>query len=355
MQKRIKKIRENMKTKEIEAFLIDAAKNCFYASGFSGTACRILLTPENNYLLTDGRYIEQAEEETTGYNLIEVKEKQLERIRELLEKEKVKELGFESNRVSYQQFTQYQDKLEDIKLKPVKNLVEEIRQIKEETELETMKEAISITDQAFVHILDFIKEGITEREIALELEMFMKENGGSENSFKFIVASGRRSALPHGVATDKKIEKGDFITMDFGTVYQGYCSDMTRTVVLGEPSLKQVEIYELVLEANRRVIAEIKAGMSCKEADQLARDLFREAGYVDKFKHSLGHGLGIEIHENPRLSYKSEQELKAGMVVTDEPGLYFPDWGGVRIEDNLLITDKGCQVLTKSAKDLIIL
>jgi Xaa-Pro aminopeptidase len=183
----------------------------------------------------------------------------------------------------------------------------------------------------------------------------MKRKGGEKNAFDFIVASGKRGALPHGVASNKIIEKGDLVTIDFGTVYQGYHSDITRTVAVGEPAAELKEIYQIVLEAQQKVIAKIKAGMECIEADKIARDMIAEAGYKDNFGHGLGHGLGLEIHEGPRLSYTSDSSLKSGMVVTDEPGIYVSGLGGVRIEDDLLITEAGCEVLNSAPKELIIL
>jgi len=252
-------------------------------------------------------------------------------------------------------YQKLKEKLDLDSLNPEESLVEELRIIKDESEIEKIKKAVEIADQGFQFLIDFIEPGKSEKEVALELEFFMKRQGGEANAFDFIVASGKRGALPHGVASEKKIELGDLVTIDFGTVYQGYHSDITRTLAVGEPTAKLRDIYELVLTAQEKVIAEIKAGMDCFDADKIARDFIAEAGYKDNFGHGLGHGVGLEIHEAPRLSYTSEAVLKAGMVVTDEPGIYVSGLGGVRIEDDLLITESGCEVLNSAPKELIIL
>jgi len=252
-------------------------------------------------------------------------------------------------------YQKLKEKLDVDSLNPLESLVEELQMIKDQAEIEKIKKAVEIADQGFQFLIDFIKPGKSEKEVALELEFFMKRQGGEANAFDFIVASGKRGALPHGVASEKKIEIGDLVTIDFGTVYQGYHSDITRTLAVGEPSASLRDIYELVLTAQQKVIAEIKAGMDCFDADKIARDFIAEAGYKDNFGHGLGHGVGLEIHEAPRLSYTSKDVLKAGMVVTDEPGIYVSGLGGVRIEDDLLITESGCEVLNSATKELVIL
>jgi Xaa-Pro aminopeptidase len=355
MKNRIEKAREMMEEKGLDGFLVEKAVNRFYLTGFTGTAGRVLFTPENNYFITDFRYTEQANSQTDGYKIIEINRKVPEKLAKILKEDGVTKLGFEGKDVSYHTYQNYKKKLgENITLKSTKDMIQKIRLIKEESEINKIKKAVEITDKAFEHILDYIDTDKTERDIALELEHFMKRQGAEKNAFDFIVASGKRSSLPHGVASSKKIEHGDFITMDFGTYYQGYCSDMTRTIVVGEASQKQRDIYNKVLEAHNKVIEKIKPGMNGKEVDALARDIIKEAGYEDNFGHGLGHGIGVEVHEGPRASYTSEDELKPGMLVTDEPGIYIPDWGGVRIEDDLLITEKGCKPLNSSPKELTV-
>ncbi|MBE3570312.1 MAG: aminopeptidase P family protein, partial [Bacillales bacterium] len=218
-----------------------------------------------------------------------------------------------------------------------------------------LKEAADIADAAFKHILDFIKPGITELEVANELEFFMRKCGATSSSFDTIIASGKRSALPHGVASEKIIEKGDLVTLDYGALYKGYVSDITRTVAVGEPSADLKNIYQIVLEAQLLAVEKIKPGMTGKEADAIARNYIEEKGFGDQFGHSLGHGIGLEVHERPLLSMRSDMVLQPGMVVTVEPGIYVHGLGGVRIEDDTIITSSGNETITHSTKELIIL
>ncbi|MFW6268912.1 MAG: M24 family metallopeptidase [Bacillota bacterium] len=355
MRERIKRVRQEMEERGIDGLLIDKGENRFYLTGFTGTAGRVLFTPEKNYFITDFRYTEQAREQTDGYEIKEFNKDITQNIGEILKDDGVKELGFETEVISYSKYKEYNEHFY-CELVPTKKIIERLRLKKEDKEIEEIRKAIDITDLAFSHIMDFIEPGVSEREVALELEFFMKKKGAEKNAFDFIVASGARSSLPHGVASDKRIEEGDFVTLDFGCFYNGYCSDMTRTIVVGEASDKQKEIYNLVLRAHYKVIDEIKPGMSYKEADNLARTIISEAGYGDNFGHGLGHGIGIEVHEGPRLSYTAQDgKLEPGMIVTDEPGIYLSEWGGVRIEDDLLITENGCKPLNNSPKKLIIL
>ncbi len=355
MKDRIKRVRQKMQEDGLDAFLIDSPENRFYLTGFTGTAGKVLFTPEKNFFLTDFRYTEQARKQILDYHILEIKQKFEEELVKLVKDEKVKRMGFESEVVTYEQYEKYKESFEGIELTAAKNLVKDLRLIKDTDEIDRIKKAVMITDKAFEYILGKVKPGISEKELALEMEFFLKKQGGTKNAFDFIVASGKRSSLPHGVASDKLLESGDFITFDFGTFYKGYCSDLTRTIVIGKPNSKQKEIYEVVLTAQQEVIKKIKPGMTCEETDGIARDIIKKAGFADNFGHGLGHGIGLEIHEGPRVSYTSEDVLKPGMVITDEPGIYIPDWGGVRIEDDLLITEEGCEVLNKAPKELMII
>ena len=222
-------------------------------------------------------------------------------------------------------------------------------------ELRKIAEAERLGDEAFSYILKHISVGRTEKEIASELEFFMRKNGASALSFETICASGVRSAMPHGTASDKVIKKGDFVTLDFGCILDGYCSDMTRTIVMGTPSQKQKEIYDVVLKAQISAINAVKCGARCADCDMAARKIIEDAGYGNNFGHGTGHSVGIEIHESPNLSPKSDAILQAGNVVTVEPGIYIDGFGGVRIEDLVQINDQNTENLTKSVKDLIII
>ena len=353
MKNRIKKVRDIINEAEYDSLLIDSDVNRFYLTNFTGSAGRVLFTPENEYFITDFRYTEQAANQTDGFKIVELNKDVVESINDILQRDGTEKLGFEAKTVNYYQYGKYDEKFKDIELISTEDLIKDVRMIKEENEIEMIKKAIEISDKAYEHILDFIEVGMTEKEVALELEIFQKKLGGSKNAFDFIVASGKRSSMPHGVASDKVIKENELITLDFGTFYKGYCSDMTRTFVLGKANQKQKEIYNKVLEAQLAVIDKIKAGMSGVEADKIARDIIEDAGYGDNFGHGLGHGIGVEVHEGPNVSYKSEDDLKENSIVTDEPGIYIKDWGGVRIEDDLLITKDGCEVLNSSPKELI--
>lgn len=355
MEKRINKLREKLKEKDIEAFLVTKKENVRYLSHFTGTAGKLLITQNDSVFITDFRYLEQAAEQTDGCVIEEISSNFIDGFAELLKRKNIRNLSFESQDLNVKTYHKFKEKLNVDSLNPMESMVEKLRMIKDQNEINKIKKAVEIADQGFQFLLDFIEPGKTEREISLELEFFMKRKGGEANAFDFITASGKRGALPHGVASTKKIEKGDLVTIDFGTVFQGYHSDITRTIAVGKPSEKLKEIYEIVLNAQQKVIAEIKAGMSCVEADKIARNLIAEAGYKDNFGHGLGHGIGLEIHEGPRVSYTSDDKLKTGMVVTDEPGIYVSGLGGVRIEDDLLITEQGCEVLNSAPKELIIL
>jgi Xaa-Pro aminopeptidase len=237
----------------------------------------------------------------------------------------------------------------------VDSLVDKLRETKKEKEIECIKKAQQIAEEAFAHSLELIKPAVSEKDIALALDFYMLSHGAEAVSFDTIVVSGKNSSMPHGVPTDKKIENGDFVTMDFGAVYNGYHSDMTRTVAVGEPTEKQKEIYSVVLKAQKAALSVLKAGVPCSEADKAARDVIEAAGYKEFFGHGTGHGVGIEIHEAPTLSPRSKADLGEGNVVTIEPGIYIPNEFGVRIEDMALITKDGFVNLTSCEKELIIL
>jgi Xaa-Pro aminopeptidase len=351
MNKRLQNLRNLMKEKDIEAFVIYKFVNVTYITGFTGDDSVALVTHDKAIFITDGRYTEQAQKEVKDFEVIEHKTGIKEVLKEYIKTLGIKKLAFEES-ISYGQYRELKEFLE-IELIPQANLVETLRMVKDEEEIENIKKAQNITDKAFEYLLNFIKVGMTEKEVALELEYFMKKQGAEDLSFDTIVASGKRSSLPHGKASEKVIEKGDFVTIDFGCKVNGYCSDMTRTIVMGKANEKQKEIYNIVLEAQQKAIANLKAGLTSKEADLLARSVIEEKGYGKYFSHSLGHGVGLEVHEAPSLSFKKEEILKEGAIVTVEPGIYIPYFGGVRIEDMVLLKEDGVINLTKSSKYLI--
>ncbi len=355
---RLGKVRQAMAEKGLDGLVISKPENRAYLSGFTGTSGWLLITPQKAYLVTDFRYTEQAAAQAPAYEVVKqdatVSAQQL--IARLCEQERVQKLGYEGDFLTVDDFETYRKLHPGRELVSATGLVEALRMVKEPAEVELMRTAARIADEAWAEILKQIKPGVVERDLAVELEYQMKKRGAEGNAFDFIVASGTRSALPHGVASDKRIEQGDLVTFDFGCVYKGYCSDMTRTVMVGEPTEKQREIYAIVLEAQMRGLAACKPGMTGKELDEVCRSYIREKGYADHFGHGTGHGVGRFIHEGPKVSVRGEQDvLQPGMVVTIEPGIYLPGWGGVRIEDMVLVTEDGCERLSQSPKDLLIL
>lgn len=336
----------------IDALLITNPFNRRYMTGFTGTAGVALMSKEKAIFITDFRYTEQATEQAKDFEIVEHKGAIEEEISRQIQSLGIKRLGFEQDDVTFSTYQQYQQKFE-VELIPISGLIESLRLVKTDNEIEILQKAAKIADDAFEHIQSFIKPGVREFEIANELEFFMRKQGATSSSFDMIVASGERSALPHGVASEKKIQSGELVTMDFGALYQGYCSDITRTVAVGEIKPELRKIYDIVLEAQENGVKKIKPGMTGKEADATTRDIINDRGYGEYFGHSTGHGIGLEIHEAPRLSITSDVVLKPGMVVTVEPGIYIPGVGGCRIEDDIVITETGNERLTKSSKEFI--
>ncbi|MDS1030074.1 Xaa-Pro peptidase family protein [Bacillota bacterium LX-D] len=350
---RIQKLKESLNKLNLEAIIIAKPENVMYLTGFKGGSGLAVITLNNNHIITDARYTEQAKLEAVGFEIIDQKSNLSKTLKTILEKEAIQEVGFESDFITYHQFIEWNEIITPIKLKATNGIVENLRQFKDKREIVSLKKAAQIADAAFEYILKLLKPGVSERDVANELEYYMKQHGSEKPAFETIIVSGYRSSLPHGVPSTKKIENGDFITLDFGAVYDGYHSDMTRTVVVGKASQEQKKLYNTVLEAQLRSLYAVREGLSCQEVDMIARDYLKEAGYCKEFGHNLGHGIGLAIHEEPRLSPKSNILLAAGMAVTIEPGVYIEGFGGVRIEDSIIVTSTGFEVLTNSTKKLI--
>jgi Xaa-Pro aminopeptidase len=347
---RLKKLRKRMLSEGIDAYYSMAPENRRYLSGFTGSTASLLILAQEAYLLTDFRYIEQARQEAENFTVINAGNEIFTALAQV--SAGVKRLGFEGDYLNFLDYGRLRDALPQTELVYLPQFITDLRSRKDPTEISLLRRAVDIADQAWGHISDSIRIGQKEEDIALDLEFTMRRAGASGASFDFIVASGKRSALPHGRASSKLIQKGEFLTVDFGAVYQGYCSDITRTLVLGEPDERQKEIYEIVLAANQAVIDTLQPGLKGREVDAVARNLIRKAGYGEFFGHGLGHAVGLSVHEKPSLNQREETLLEPGMVVTVEPGIYIPDWGGVRIEDMVMITEEGCEVLTNSPKSL---
>ncbi|KGP72933.1 M24 family metallopeptidase [Pontibacillus yanchengensis] len=351
---KLSKVRKRLTEEDLDGVLVTNDKNRRYMTGFTGTAGVLLITQESALFITDFRYVEQAQKEAQGFEVIKHTTPIQEEISAQVEKLGIKRLGFEKQHMTYGVYEDYQ-KVINAELVPTAGVVEKLRLIKSEDEIKILKEAAEIADAAFEHILTYIKPGVKEIDVSNELEFFMRKKGATSSSFDIIVASGYRSALPHGVASDKVIQSGELVTLDFGALYKGYCSDITRTVAIGEISDELKEIYDTVLQAQLRGMDGLKAGITAKDADDLTRDYIKDKGYGEYFGHSTGHGIGLDVHEGPGLSFRSKETLQPGMVVTVEPGIYVPNVGGCRIEDDTVITENGNERLSTSTKELIYL
>ncbi len=351
---KLTKLRKSLKDQDLDALLITNGKNRRYMTEFTGTAGVVLITQEDALFITDFRYMEQANEEAKGFDIVQHTTPIHEEVASQAKRLGVKRLGFEKQDVTFGLYETYNQVVE-AELVPTSGIVEKLRLIKNDDEIKILKEATEIADAAFDHILSYIKPGVKEIDVSNELEFFMRKQGATSSSFDIIVASGYRAALPHGVASEKTIQSGELVTLDFGALYKGYCSDITRTVAVGEISDELREIYDTVLAAQERGMEGLKAGITAKEADDLTRDYIKEKGYGEYFGHSTGHGIGLDVHEGPALSFRSQQTLEPGMVVTVEPGIYVPNVGGCRIEDDTVVTENGNERLSHSTKELITL
>jgi Xaa-Pro aminopeptidase len=357
-KKRLKQLRKTMVQKQLEAIIISKPENQFYLSGFTGGAGLLFISHEKAIIVTDFRYVEQARSEAPDFEIYELftgNSSPFSMVADLVKEQNISNLVLESHHMTIKNFRELKLQLNEVRIIEISDLIEEMRIVKDRSEIEKIEKAQQITDKTFSHILPYIKPGVKELDIACEIEYYMKKNHAKGPAFDTIVVSGIRSSLPHGLPSDKKLALGDFITLDFGAYYDFYCSDMTRTVFIGKPTEKQKRIYNIVLEAQKKAIHKIKPGLLGKNIDEAARTYIEQNGFGRCFGHSLGHGVGIEIHEFPRLSPKGEGELLPGMVVTVEPGIYIQNYGGVRIEDLVVITTEGCRNLTQSPKDIIYL
>lgn len=340
-----------------EGLLICSNANRFYYTGFSSSAGMLLVSKESADFFIDFRYYEKAKATISGCHVI-LAGPSYEGLRRQIERYGIKTLYVETGTLSIDMLKRYGDGLPGVAISmedTFDRLIKKQRSIKTEAEIQNIMRAQQITDDTFTYILNRIQPGKTEREVMLDMEFYLRRQGSEGVSFDFIVVSGKNSSLPHGVPSDKKIETGDFITMDFGAVVGGYRSDMTRTVAVGRPNERQRTVYQTVLEAQQAALQAIRAGKVCKDIDHVARSLIDQRGYAGCFGHGLGHSVGIEIHEQPCLNLTDETILQPGMIMTVEPGIYLENEFGVRIEDMVAVTENGYRNLTASPKDLIIL
>lgn len=351
----LKQIAAKLPEYGLDAMLITSEAGERYALGFHGEGM-LLVTREGVHYTTDGRYIEAAREQVTGAQvaLVEAGRGHVEQAREYLERKGLHNVGFESGAMTVDQHRRYTQALPCI-LTPAQTLLNDLRAGKDEEELAAMRRAQQITDEAFKAILSFIRPGMTEREIAARLVYELLRRGGEKVSFDPVVAAGPNGSRPHAVPGEQVVDAGMFITMDFGCKVDGYCSDMTRTVALGQPAEEMEQVYATVLAAQKAGINAARAGVTGREVDEAARKVIAEAGYGEYFCHSFGHSLGLDIHESPNASPAEDHTLPVGAVISAEPGIYLPGRFGVRIEDVLILREGGCEDITRSPKDLIVL
>lgn len=352
---RINKVLEVMAKQSVDSVIIKDVTTIRYLTGFTGDSSLLYLDRAGGTLITDGRYTEQAKNEMKHFQVLEYTPANASSIwaaaAKLAQEAQANVVGFDGAYYSYNDYVALQKLLGETPLESVD--LSNIRMIKDKKELDLMLKAASIADEAFIKLLDDIEPGRTERGLAGRLEFYMKILGSEKPSFDTIVASGARSALPHGMASDKVIAEGDFVTFDFGAVYRGYHSDMTRTLVVGESDSWQQDIYEVVLQAQLKGLHAAKVGMTGKELDAIVRDYITECGYGDYYVHGTGHGVGLEIHEMPNINKRGSTVLQTGMIFTIEPGIYIPGKGGVRIEDTVVLTEEGARALNGVKKQLI--
>ncbi|UBH12275.1 M24 family metallopeptidase [Macrococcus armenti] len=349
---KIEKVRNLLRERQLDAIVVLSPFNRRYLSGFTGSSAGLLITMDRNILITDFRYIEQATQQAEQFEIVKQKTSILQMIVEIIDSLSIKSIGFEGDLITYHDYAALSKSADFI---DISGEIEKIRMIKTADEIEIIQKAANIADETFDYILKITKPGMTEMQLNNMIEMKMRELGATSSSFDTIVASGVRGALPHGVASNKVIESGEMITFDYGALYNGYISDITRTIAVGEPKEEMVKIYNIVLESQLKALNEITIGMKAKDADKIARDVIASHGYGEQFGHSLGHGIGLEVHESPILSSRCDTVLEENMCITLEPGIYVEGLGGVRIEDDVLVTKNGLKRFTHSTKDLIIL
>jgi Xaa-Pro aminopeptidase len=350
----LQKLRQKLEEQGIDALLVSQTENRKYLSGFTGSAGWLLISKSNAYLAVDFRYVEQAKEESPGFEILHIKGDLANWLTELVSEAGFKNLGFESHDVSYAIYRQLADKLnanhQQIKLVPTDNIVESVRAVKSAEELEYVTKAVELADSAIEYIRQVIKPGITEKQIAWEIEKWLRGNGSDSIPFDIIVASGTNSALPHAKPSERAVNAGEPIMIDMGARVKGYGSDLSRTFCIGEGTAAFAKVYDIVLGSQLTALATIKSGMNGEQADQLSRVIIEQAGYGAAFGHGLGHGVGLATHESPRVGPRSLDELADGMVFTIEPGIYMPGWGGVRIEDTVMLKNGKIEILTRASK-----
>jgi len=339
----------------LKAVLFTDPRNIRYLCGFSGTEGALLVSRDAAWFLCDSRYTAQASEEVQGAEVRECAAIRLDTVTALTHEYSLDRIGFEAAHTNVSAFRRMSEKMTGVQLVEIGPDLDEIRICKDRAEIELLSSVATLSSLSLAAILKDIKPGVREVDIALALELEMRRRGAEGKAFDFIVASGVRGAMPHGRASDKSIQSGELVTIDFGALKDGYHSDETVTIACGKPGIREQEIHSIVRTAHDLAIEGVKPGISCKDLDEIARSYIRDKGFGDYFGHGLGHGVGLEIHEMPTLSPRSTAVLEEGMTITIEPGIYIPGFGGVRIEDTVVVTGDGCHVITGADKQLLVL
>jgi Xaa-Pro aminopeptidase len=352
MKNRLRKLREWMEEKELCALLVHSYENRRYFSGFTGSNGYLLITKDRLVLITDQRYTLQATEQAPEYQIITHGIDPFHTIQQEFHRVSIRNIGFESTHLSVFLFEKLKDLFPSYRWVPLTNEFLIMRRVKDEAEIEIIRNSVKAADQAFRDLLPLIQPGMTEKQVQIELDYLMSKYGNEGPAFGTIVAADKRAALPHAVPTDNTVKQDHFLLIDFGIKFEGYMSDMTRTIVVGNPPEELLEIYQLVMLALEKSIEAVRPGVTANELDLVARNVFEEAGLEKYSLRGLGHGVGLQIHENPRIVLNGEEVLEKGMIFTIEPGLYIPDRVGVRIEDIVLVTDDGCEVLTNTKRHI---
>lgn len=355
---RIRKIHEYIRKENLDGFIVSRLVNIRYLCGFKGSfgefSGLLIIQPNGACLLVDFRYREQAKKEAKGAKIIVTKADVITELKDLVQFHgKNMKYGYESDYLTCRELQRIQSGLGGVLLLPTVDAIELFSAIKDDTEISLLQKAVDISDTAFERILGYIRPGLKESEIRAELEYQMVCLGSEAPAFETIIASGYRSAMPHGAASEKKIKQGDFVTLDFGASYKGYVSDITRTIIIGKATSRQKRIYDIVLKAQLLAIRKVRAGIAGSLVDKTARDYIKKAGHGKNFGHGTGHGIGIYVHSKPSVGPRSQDILAKGMVITVEPGIYIPKWGGVRIEDDVVVTTRGCRIMNKAPKILL--
>ena len=355
---RLIRLRDKLGSHDLDAMLIGSPANRRYLSGFTGSDGWLIVTQRKACMAVDFRYVEQAKKESLDFESFYVKGDITRWLPEFIKDLSVKRLGIEADHLSvatYQSICSIQTATENqLQVIPVKSIAESLRTAKDSSELEFIKKAAAIADTAMLFVRSHLRSGVTEKQFSWEIECFMRQNGSESMPFEIIVASGANAALPHAQPSDKVIAAGEPVTVDLGARYNGYCSDMTRTFIIGKPDTQFDHIYNIVLSAQLTGLSIIESGMVAGEADKLIRGMIDKAGFGEHFGHGLGHGVGLEVHEPPRLGSQSDDILGDNMVFTVEPGIYVPGWGGVRIEDTVTLENGKLVCLTHAGKEALI-